>query len=158
MADLLAPIDPGRLSDADLELKLAGFAAHAIHHVPAYHFQMVQAGSGEELGSINLRYAFTRYIELFAGHVGYAVHPTNRGHRYATRSLRLLMPLAARLRLDPLWVTCDPENLESRRCLELAGAQFMEIVKVPEDCEIHRAGHPWKCRYCLYLTVHPAGE
>jgi predicted acetyltransferase len=157
MTDSLAPIDPGSLSDGELELKLAAFAPHAVHHVPAYHFRMVHAATGEELGSINLRYASTPYIELFAGHVGYAVHPPHRGHRYATRSLCLLMPLAARLGLDPLWITCDPENLASRRCLELAGAQFMEIVKVPEDCEIHRTGHPWKCRYCLYLTVHPAG-
>ena len=54
--------------------------------------------------------------------------------------------------LDPLWITCDPENIASRRTLELAGAKFVEIVDVPENCIIHRNGHPRKCRYRLSLT------
>ena len=61
----------------------------------------------------------------------------------------LLMPLARRLRIDPLWITCDPENLASRRSLELAGAEFVEVVSVPEDCVIYQSGHRRKCRYRL---------
>jgi len=53
--------------------------------------------------------------------------------------------------LDPLWITCDPENVASQRTLELAGAEFVEIVDVPEHCIIHRKGHPRKCRYRLPL-------
>jgi predicted acetyltransferase len=88
---------------------------------------------------------------MYAGHIGYGVHPLYRGHRYASRSVRLLMPLARRLGLDFLWITCDPENSASRRSLELAGAQFVEIVNVPEDCVIHQSGYPQKCRYRLDL-------
>jgi tagatose 1,6-diphosphate aldolase len=77
------------------------------------------------------------------------VHPPHRGHRYASRSLRLLLPVARRLGLNPLWITRDPENLASRRTLELAGAEFVEIVDVPEDCVIRQSGHPRKCRYRL---------
>jgi predicted acetyltransferase len=153
MMDSSAPIDPGNLSDGDLALKLAAFAPHTVHKVPTYFFRMVRATTDGELGGINLRVGSTRHIELFAGHVGYTVHPPHRGHRYATRSLRLLMPLAGRLGLDPLRITCDPENLASRRCLDLAGAQFVEVVSVPEDCANHRSGHPWKCRYRLAVTT-----
>jgi predicted acetyltransferase len=155
MPDFSPPIDPGTLADGDLELKLIDFAPHAVHKAPAYWFRMVHAATGEELGGINLRIGSTRHIELFAGHIGYAVHPPHRGHRYSTRSLRLLLPLAGRLRLDPLWITCDPDNLASRRCLELAGAQFVEVVSVPEDCIVHRSGHPRKCRYRLAVTPNP---
>jgi tagatose 1,6-diphosphate aldolase len=112
---------------------------------------MVHATTAEELGAIRLRAGWTRHIELYAGHIGYAVHEVHRGHRYASRSVRLLMPLARGLGLDPLWITCDPENAASRRSLELAGARFVEIVNVPEDCIIYKSGHPQKCRYRLAL-------
>jgi tagatose 1,6-diphosphate aldolase len=61
----------------------------------------------------------------------------------------LLLPAARRLGLDPVWITCDPENAASRRTLEIAGAEFVEIVDVPEDCVIFKGGHPRKCRYRL---------
>jgi tagatose 1,6-diphosphate aldolase len=84
---------------------------------------------------------------MYAGHVGYAVGERHRGHRYAERALRLLLPAAKRLGLDPLWVTCDPENVASRRTLERLGARLVEEVEVPSDCVISQSGHPRKCRY-----------
>jgi predicted acetyltransferase len=149
MPNSSTPIDPGILTDGDLELRFAAFTPHAVHRVPAYHFRMLHAATGEELGSINLRVGNTPYIERYAGQVGYGVHEAHRGHRYAARSLRLLLPLAGRLGLNPVWITCDPENHASRRSLEIAGAQFVEVVDVPEDSDIFRSGHPRKCRYRL---------
>jgi predicted acetyltransferase len=137
------------LRDDDLMLVLVKVAPHRVHKVATYHFRMVHAHSGEELGSINLRAASTPHIERYAGHVGYSVHPACRGHGYASRALRLLLPLARNLKLDPLWITCDPENIASRRSCERAGAVFVETVDVPEDCIIYRSGHPRKCRYRL---------
>jgi tagatose 1,6-diphosphate aldolase len=140
---------PGELRDGELRLELEAFAVHPAHRVPAYHFRMVHAVTAAELGAIRLRAGSTRHIEMYAGHIGYAVHEAYRGHRYASRSVRLLIPLARRLEIDPLWITCDPDNVASRRSLELAGACFVEIVDVPENCIIYRSGHPRKCRYML---------
>jgi predicted acetyltransferase len=113
---------------------------------------MLHAHSREDLGNINLRVSSNLHIEPYAGPVGYTVHPAHRGHKYAARSLRLLIPFARELRLDPLWITCDPENLAFRRSCEVAGAKFVEIVDVPESCIIHRSGHKQKCRYRLELA------
>lgn len=141
------PLD--ELSAEDFRLILDAFAFHPVHKVPTYNFRMVDNATGEEAGSIRLRVGSSRHILCYAGHVGYAVNPPYRGHRYAARSLRLLLPLAAQLGIDPLWITCDPENAASRRTLELAGAEFIEIVEVPPDCIIFQSGHPRKCRYRL---------
>src|SRR5262249_23517393 len=138
---------PGALKDNELVLELVDFTPHPIHKVPTYYFRMVHVDSGKELGAINLRVGFTSHVELYAGHVGYTVHSAHRGNRYAARSLRLLTPVASKLGITPLWITCDPENIGSRRSCELAGAQFVEIVDVPESCVIHRMGHKQKCRY-----------
>ncbi len=141
------------LQDRELVLKFVCPKPHPIHKVPSYYFRMVQADSREELGSINLRVGFSSHIELYAGHAGYTVHPAHRGHKDAARSLRLLISLARDLQLDPLWITCDPDNQGSRRSCELAGAKFIEIIDVPESCIIHRNGHKQKCRYQLDLPA-----
>jgi predicted acetyltransferase len=98
------------IEDRELVLKFTELAPHRVHKVPTYYFRMLQTHSEEELGSINLRVGSTAHIELYAGRVGFAVHPAYRGNRYASRSLRLLMPFARKLQLNPLWITCDPRE------------------------------------------------
>jgi predicted acetyltransferase len=138
-----------KLQDDELVLEPIEVAPHPVHKVPTYFFKMVHADSGEELGRINLRAGSSPHIELYAGYIGYAVEAAHRGHRYASRALRLLMPLASQFGIDPLWITCDPENVASRRTCELAGGEFVEIVDVPATCIIYQSGHPKKCRYRL---------
>lgn len=141
----------GELEDGDLRLEFVDFAPHPVHKVSAYRFRMVNAQTGEEFGNINFRIGSSRHIELYAGHIGYSVHPPHRGHRYAARSVRLLMSVARRLQFEALWITCDPENQSSRRSAELAGATLVEIVDVPQECIIYQSGHQSKCRYRLDL-------
>lgn len=144
LAELIVP-------DGDLLLEPGELALHPVHKVPTCFFRMVHALSGEQMGTINLRIGDSDHLRLYAGHVGYFVDAAHRGNRYASRALRLLMPVARELGLNPLWVTCDPENIASRRTCELAGARLIEIVDVPADCIIRRSGHPRKCRYLLPL-------
>ncbi len=138
------------LRHGDLELRLADYSVHAYHRVPTYFFRMLSIDRTIELGTINLRIGSTPHLERYAGHVGYGVHPAFRGHHYASRSVKLLLPVARTLGIDPLWITCDPDNVASRRSLEIAGAEMIEIVDVPEDCGIRKhGGKTRKCRYRL---------
>lgn len=137
--------------DNELLVEPVEVAVHPVHKVSAYFFKMVHATSREEMGRINLRVGSNPHIELYAGHVGYGVEPAYRGHHYASHALRLLIPVACELGLNPLWITCDPENIASRRACELAGGIFVEIVDVPAACIIRQSGHPKKCRYRLIL-------
>jgi predicted acetyltransferase len=146
-------IEPAKLEDGDLRLEFVQFAPHPVHKVPAYYFRIVHTLTAEELGGINLRLGSSPHIELYAGHIGYTVYPAHRGRRYAGRSLRLLTRIARQLHFDVLWITCDPENASSRRSAELAGAELVEIVDVPENCIIHQSGHKRKCRYRLDLRT-----
>jgi predicted acetyltransferase len=138
------------LRDEDLELRFDEFKEHIYHKVPTYYFRMMLLSAGLEAGTVNLRAGSTPHVLLYAGHIGYSVHEEFRGHRFAARSVKLLLPLARSLELDPLWITCDPENLASRRSLELAGGEFVEVVDVPETCGMRRyGGKTRKCRYRL---------
>jgi predicted acetyltransferase len=137
------------LQDESLSLDLLQLASHSVHKVPTYFFRMTHTAPGSEVGKINLRAAVDQHICFHAGHVGYEVHPDSRGHRYASRALFLLKPLARQLGIDPLSITCDPDNIASRRSCEIAGATLVGVFDLPEDCVIRRNGHPRKCLYHL---------
>ena len=150
MTSLLEALRTGELWEGDLRLVLSEIAPHIYHKVPTFFFRMISSPAGAEVGTINLRVGSTPHIERYAGHIGYGVHEPFHGRHYAARSVVLLVPLARRVGLDPLWITCDPENTASRRSLEIAGAELVEIVDVPEDCGILKYGNrSRKCRYRL---------
>jgi tagatose 1,6-diphosphate aldolase len=132
-------------------LVFIALSPHQFHHVPTYHFRMVHAATAEEMGQINLRSETNLIIEHYAGHIGYGVHESYRGHHYAARAIRLLMPLAVQLGINPLWITCDPDNVASRRSCEIAGAEFVEIVDLPPEYLGYALGQRQKCRYRLTL-------
>jgi tagatose 1,6-diphosphate aldolase len=129
--------------------------------VPSYHFWMyisspsVSSPGGKPAvrvaGGISLRAQTTRGIEMYYGHFGYRVYPFARGHHYAERACRLLLPLARRHGIQPLWITCNPDNLPSRRTCERLGAKLVEIVPVPPRDPLYLRGDHEKCRYRLDL-------
>jgi len=142
--------DPGELVDEELRLvveqlypgdPVSGWA-------PAYRFAITVRG--QEVGKIELRLSESDFVLQFAGQVGYSVEPIHRGHRFAARALRLLLPLARRHGFGGLWATVDPRNGASRRSCELAGAILVEIVELPEDCDMYRKGDRKRCRYQLH--------
>lgn len=145
--------DPGKLVDQDLELvlvnKYPGDAKKA--YVPAYGFDMRLVGQDKAAGYIELRVGNTQHLTMYAGHIGYRVVPERRGHRYGARACRLLRPLARRHHLTTLWITCNPDNMASRRTCELAGAEFVEIVDLPKDTNMYQQGDRQKCRYRIDL-------
>jgi len=119
-------------SDDDLKLVLAECQPPqtSAWRVPAYLFYL-QNHSSQYMGRIRLRVGWNDDIIKFAGQVGYAVEPAFRGRRYAGRACRLLLPLARQHGLEQLWITCQPDNLASRRTLQRLGAEFTGVLDVP---------------------------
>jgi predicted acetyltransferase len=154
----IAPLDPGLLEDRDLRLELVTFKPHAVHLVPAYHFRMMDEGSGEEAGTINLRLGWDENLTQYAGHVGYGVHEAFQGRRYAARSVTLLKPLARQHGFTEIWITCNPDNAASRRSCELAGAELIETVDLPATSQYYARGMRQKCRYRLAITGCPTSR
>lgn len=144
-------IEPGRLVDGELELVVAQTTPGDPPRgwVPAYVFEM-RVG-GHKAGGLNLRVGNTRDLIMYGGHIGYGVDPDYRGHHYAERACRLLLPLAKAHGLNPLWITCSPDNAASRRTCERLGAELVEIVKLPKDCDMYKRGEREKCRYKIDL-------
>lgn len=144
-------LDPGELSDGDLSLVLAGVYPSDARQVvvPYYRFTMMQRPRNLPVGYITLRIATDLDTILYWGHVGYAVEPAFRGHHYAARSLQLLVPLARRHGIDPIWITSNPGNIASRRSCEVAGATLVDTVDIPAGHPLRARGDEQKCRYRL---------
>jgi tagatose 1,6-diphosphate aldolase len=144
-------LDPGPLVDDDLQLVLVARRPPnlTLGFAPSYAFEMRHTLDGAAMGGVSLRIGEDDHIRLYAGHIGYGVISEYRGHHYAARACRLLRPLALRHQIETLWITCDPDNWASRRTCELAGARFVEIVRVPASDSLYALGHYWKCRYRL---------
>jgi tagatose 1,6-diphosphate aldolase len=146
--------DPGKLIDEELELLLVETYAGnpEMGYAPAYKFKMTLQGRWrKEVGRVQLRLGNTERIVMYIGHFGYRVYPKYQGNRYAARSCNLLLPLARKHKLNPLWITCNPDNLPSRRTCEIIGAKMIEIIDLPEDIDLYLQGDRQKCRYRLDL-------
>ncbi|MCC6424563.1 MAG: GNAT family N-acetyltransferase [Phycisphaerales bacterium] len=127
--------------------------------VPSYHFWMrlnqpkwdysTQGPLLHLAGGMGFRVGHTPDIELYYGHIGYHVFPAARGHHYAMRSVQLILPLARRHGFRALWITCNPENVASRRTCELLGCELVETVAVPSNHALYLRGERFKCRYLL---------
>ena len=146
--------DPGKLIDGELELVLMGtYPGNPTgNSVSIYKFKMRLVGKMDEVGQIELRVGNTPHIITYAGHIGYRVHARYRGHRYAARACQLLYPLARRHGLNPLWITCNPDNIPSVRTCEILGAKFIEIIDLPKNTGMYKSGDRQKCRYRLALN------
>lgn len=141
---------PGKLVNGDLELVLIGRqpADPAKKYVPGYEFEMRRTGTSMRLGLIRLRIGPARVLR-FPGHIGYEVGEQYRGHRYAARSCRLLLPFALAHGLSAVWLTVDSKNRASQRTCEIVGARYIETVRIPKDHEMYRQGARYRRRYRL---------
>ncbi len=147
-------LDPQPMGDGELALILEGRwdADRARGHVPAYGFGMHHAASGARMGNISLRIGPGEAAMRYSGHLGYNVDAPYRGHHYAERACRLVSQLALAHGLEALIITCDPDNLASRRTCERLGARLLEVVDVPVSHELFQRGHRRKCRFRWVLS------
>lgn len=144
-------LDVPVLVDRDLELHLVErtLGDRERNRVPAYRFDLRVGGLFA--GTASLRVGHTDYLERYAGHIGYGVEYLFRGRRYAARACVLVFPLARRHGMTTLWITCNPENVASRRTCELIGGELVDIVELPPETDMYQEGERQKCRYRVRL-------
>ncbi|WP_067455107.1 GNAT family N-acetyltransferase [Actinomadura macra] len=75
----------------------------------------------EFLGGLSIRHRLTPWLRDVGGHIGYDVRPSARRRGHGTAMLRAALPLAAELGIDPALITCDEDNVGSRRVIEANG-------------------------------------
>jgi predicted acetyltransferase len=141
----------GNRSEGDVALMLRKVfrAGEADWPAPWYAFSILV--DGIEAGGIRLRVGDSELFCLWAGHIGFNVEPNFRGHRVAERATRLVLPLARFHGLNPVWLTCNPDNVASQITLRRLGAEFVETVSVPAHYAVFEPTATQKQRYRLRI-------
>jgi predicted acetyltransferase len=75
----------------------------------------------EYLGRIAVRHRLTRQLREVGGHIGFDVRPSTRHRGHGTAMLRAVLPVARTLGIEPALVTCDVDNVASRKVIERNG-------------------------------------
>jgi predicted acetyltransferase len=90
--------------------------------VPESTYWLVRDGT-TFVGFSRLRHRLVPALEHHGGHVGYAIHPSERRKGHGTRILALTLDKAREMGLDRLLVTCDTDNVASVRVIEKNGGR-----------------------------------
>jgi len=144
---------PDKLNDGDLQLVLVnktdadpkkGFS-------PSYEFEMQRTHDATSMGTIRLRIGTTSKL-FFPGHIGYEVKKQYRGHGYAARGCKLLLPFSKTHGLNEICLTVDPHNIPSLKTCDILGAIYIETVRIPQDHQMYIEGARYRRRYRLELN------
>ncbi len=115
---------------------------------------------GRYLGQASIRPDLsTRYLITYGGHVGYSIRPRHRRRGYGRRILELTLQRCRALGLERVLVTCDEDNVASRRIIEANGGLFESGMVM--DAAIARAEgrggrQIHKLRYWIELAGAPS--
>jgi len=86
---------------------------------------LTRVGDERILGLVNVRHAIdTPYMAEYAGHIGYAIRPTERCHGYGRAQLMLALDWCRTIGLDKVLLTCDAANEASWKTIVSCGGVY----------------------------------
>jgi len=115
-------------------------------HAPDSAYFLFEGAKTEQkiVGRLSIRHQLTPHLLNIGGHIGYGILPFARKRGLATYMLKHSLSLAKALGIGPILVTCDEDNIASRKVIEAAGGQL-------ENKFDQGPGHVMKLRYWINL-------
>ncbi len=84
---------------------------------PSDVFLGVREEDNTVVGIIEFRRLVTPILQKYGGNIGYSVAPSERRKGYASKMLKLLLPICKELGESNVLLTCDPVNTASRKTI-----------------------------------------
>jgi predicted acetyltransferase len=79
------------------------------------------------IGRVMIRHELNDFLRRIGGHIGYGVVPSERGKGYASQMLEHAIVVAQSMGLEKVLITCDEDNLPSRKIIENSGGVFVGL-------------------------------
>jgi len=98
-------------------------------------WRITERGKRREIGQITYRPGESAGIYFF-GHIGYHILAPWQGHHYAMKACRLIEEEIRRSGKSSVVITCDPDNIASRKTCEALGCLWES--EVPVDPELQQ--------------------
>ncbi|MBO6047937.1 MAG: GNAT family N-acetyltransferase [Erysipelotrichaceae bacterium] len=96
-----------------------------------YYIYLIMV-NGNEVGRLTFRTGSDEE-HYFDGHIGYGIEKSYRGHHFAYQACLALKPLIREQGYDHVLLTCDPDNLASKKTIERLGAKLIDQREVPSS-------------------------
>lgn len=110
-----------------------GYVAHTT-------FWLVEGN--EYIGRVDIRHDLNDFLRREGGHLGYDIRPSKRGQGYGKLILKLGLEKAKEMGLPNILITCDIDNIPSKKVIEANGGQLERVEPVA-------AGGPDKALYWI---------
>lgn len=101
--------------------------------VPYTQFIGVRKTDNKVVAMANVRHELNEWLIEVGGHVGYSVHPEERQKGYAKYMLAESLKFLKTINVTRALVTCDEDNIGSKRTILSQGGQFESVGVDPND-------------------------
>ena len=102
-------------------------------------FFLVETETGRLLGGISIRTQVERERLYLDGHSGYGIRPSERRKGYASRMLKMALPILWDRGTDPVVITCAKGNTGSAKAALAAGGVLVWEGEGEEEGEVVQA-------------------
>ncbi len=106
-------------------------------HVPSYNFDIIK--NNIRIGEIGLRIGYTVGL-YYCGNIGYSIKEEYRGHSYAEKACRMIIPVMKMHKMEKVIITNEQNNISSKRVCEKLGAEFIHTVPLPTWTDLYAEG------------------
>ena len=95
--------------------------------VPSSTYLGVREKDNYIVGMIDIRHYLNEYLTQIGGNIGYSVRKTERNKVYAKQMLKLALEKCKELKIKKILITCDEDNIASKKVILSANAKFEDI-------------------------------
>ena len=100
-------------------------------YVPGSTFFALDIDRNIFVGAVNIRHYLNENLLNYGGHIGDGVRPSERRKGFGTEMIRLALLEAKKLGIDKVLMTCDKNNIGSRKTITNNGGVLENEVKQP---------------------------
>jgi len=83
----------------------------------------------EFIGRVSIRHKLTEKLAEEGGHIGYEIRPSKRNMGYGSKILEMAIPVADKLGIKKILITCDDDNVGSWKIIEKNGGVLQDKVE-----------------------------
>lgn len=134
----------------DIKLRYLG-NPYPSDEIKAHVFDILVPEMKRVVGRCEYRYETGRDLWYY-GHVGYVVYPPYRGHGFAYKACKEMFAyLYKKEGLHEYIVTCNPDNIASKKTILRLNGEYLKTFDIPADHELFSIGEYQKeCYRVIY--------
>jgi len=134
-------LDKDILTDNEIELRIEKKVPANIEkdYVPAYKYLIYKYNTNIEVGYIDIRIGHNENL-YYGGNIGYGIRENHRGNNYAMKACNIIVAVAKAHNMSKLLITCNPDNIASKRTIDKLGLTYIETVDLPVHNEMYKQG------------------